>query len=298
MSSIRVARIPILLLMALLVLPRLASASEYDQRVPVRAGGTLKVQLFTGSIEIESHAALEVVAEARASGAGSAGVEFELTGDGKDSRFEARDGRWVGVPFLSWPKIQVRLRVPESYSVDVQTTGGKIELMRLGGSVVARTRGGSIEVEQVRGVVDVQTSGGSIRVDKIQGNLSAQTAGGTIKVTEVEGRLDVQTSGGSIRVNDALGPVVAKTSGGSISVTFAKAPQGDLRTSGGSIEAEFPRETGVTLDARTTGGRVLVESAIKTTGSAERSRIEGEINGGGESLRLRTSGGNIRVRER
>jgi hypothetical protein len=276
-------------------LPMFALANEYEERVPAQAGGKLEVVLFTGSVEVEAHTALEVVAEARASGSG---VEFALTGDGRDSRFEARDTRWVGLPFTSWPKVRVRLRVPESYSVSVQTNGGSVELVRLGGEVIARTSGGSIEVEQVQGVVDVKTSGGSIRLDKIRGNVAAETSGGSIRVAEVDGRLDVQTSGGSIRVDEAVGPVEARTSGGSISVTFASAPKGNLRTSGGSIEAEFPRASGVNLDARTSGGRVLVESAIKTTGSAERSRIEGEINGGGESLLLRTSGGNIRVRER
>jgi len=301
MASIRVTGLFAVATVALgvaLALPARAAANEYEERVPAQAGGKLVVKLFTGSVEIEAHAGLEVVAEARATGGGSAGVVFALTGDGKDSKFTAEDGRWVGVPFMSWPKVEVRLRVPESYSVDVQTTGGTIELMRLGGAVVANTSGGTIEVEQVQGVVDVRTSGGSIRLDKIRGNVVAKTSGGSIRVAEVDGKLDIETSGGSIRVDEAQGPVEARTSGGSISVTFAKAPKGDLRTSGGSIEAEFPRASGVNLDARTSGGRVLVESSIKTTGSAERSRIEGEINGGGENLLLRTSGGNIRVRER
>ena len=89
----------------------------------MQAGGKLVVELFTGSVEIEAHAGLEVVAEARATGSGSGGVAFALTGDGKDSKFNAEDGRWVGVPFMSWPKVEVKLRVPESQSVDVQTTG-------------------------------------------------------------------------------------------------------------------------------------------------------------------------------
>jgi hypothetical protein len=283
---------------AALALPQPAAANDYEQRVPAQAGGRLTVELFTGAVEIESHSALEVVVEARATGSGGAGVEFALTSDGKDSRFEAKDGRWVGVPFMSWPKVEVRLRVPESYSVDVKTTGGRIEVVRLAGEVQAATSGGPIEVEQVQGSVAVSTSGGSIRLDKIRGDVRAGTSGGSIRVSEIEGKLDVETSGGSIRVDGALGPVQAETSGGSISVTFARAPKGDLRTSGGSIEAEFPRSSGVNLDARTSGGRVLVESAIKTTGSAERSRIAGEINGGGDDLLLRTSGGNIRVRER
>jgi DUF4097 and DUF4098 domain-containing protein YvlB len=92
--------------------------------------------------------------------------------------------------------------------------------------------------------------------------------------------------------------VRAKTSGGSISVRFTGAPEGELETSGGSIEVELPEDAGVDLDARTSGGRVRVEPELKLRSGGDRGRIIGEINGGGARLRLRTSGGNISVEVR
>ena len=81
---------------------------------------------------------------------------------------------------------------------------------------------------------------------------------------------------------------------------FDDVPEGDLQTSGGSIEAEFPEEAACNLDARTSGGRVEVESELNLTGRTQirRGHIVGRINGGGPDLRLRTSGGNVRVRVR
>ncbi len=76
------------------------------------------------------------------------------------------------------------------------------------------------------------------------------------------------------------------------------APEGDLETSGGAIEAEFDEKARLNLEAETSGGRVRVEDDIQITGSITSNRVEGRINGGGPSLRLKTSGGNVRVRLR
>ena len=77
---------------------------------------------------------------------------------------------------------------------------------------------------------------------------------------------------------------------------FSDQPAGDLETSGGSIEAEFSEDARVDLDAKTSGGRVHVEQELHFVGSIERGHVRGRINGGGPELRLKTSGGNVRVR--
>ena len=61
---------------------------------------------------------------------------------------------------------------------------------------------------------------------------------------------------------------------------------------------EFPSGAGTDLDAQTSGGRVEVEHAVTIQGSINPSHLVGEVNGGGERLILRTSGGNIRIKER
>jgi hypothetical protein len=54
----------------------------------------------------------------------------------------------------------------------------------------------------------------------------------------------------------------------------------------------------VSLDARTSGGRVDIDPGIEVEGRVEPQEVDAELNGGGESLRARTSGGGIRVRVR
>ncbi len=75
--------------------------------------------------------------------------------------------------------------------------------------------------------------------------------------------------------------------------------EGDIETSGGGIEVEVDQDASLDLDARTSGGRVKVEGDILIRGgTSSRSEVQGEINGGGPLLSLRTSGGNVRLRMR
>jgi len=284
------------LLMSLLVLPHRAIAQdELHHAVPVRSGGSLVVDLAMGAIEIESHDESEVRVDAQSRGWGSGSMRFELTSDGTDAKLTGETDGWH---VFNWPNVRVRIRVPEAYSLDLKTGGGGIEIDDLGGSVRAKTSGGSIQVDGAVGLVDLNTSGGEIEAENIEGDLIARTSGGRVHVSDVTGSIEVRTSGGRIEVLDVGGPVAARTSGGPVEVRFNGAPAGHIQTSGGSIEVEFAEGYGMFLDARTSGGRVRLDEEFVLRGNMERSRAELEVNGGGERLELRTSGGNIRIRGR
>jgi hypothetical protein len=281
-------------LSALLATP--VRAVDFEESIAAREGGTLRVDLDAGSIEIESHDEPEVRVEASAS-RGWGSLDFRLTGDGTDTRLVGEAEGFFGW-ILGGPRIRVRVRVPPRYSLEVRTGGGSIEIEDVEGEVRASTSGGRIELKEVAGSADVRTSGGSIEAEEIEGDLSADTSGGAIRVAETTGRVEVHTSGGELEILDVRGPVSAETSGGSIALRFTGAPEGTVETSGGGIEVEFPEGAGVELDARTSGGRVEVEQGMHVRGSVDSQSVRGEINGGGPKLRLRTSGGNIRVRAR
>ena len=272
-----------------------ARADEYRESVAVRAGGTLEVDLPMGALEIETHDENSVDVEA-SSGAGgwSGGLEFTLSGDGTNAKLVARSGGW----FSGWNGARARVRVPEQYSLELETGGGSIEIEAVHGSVRAQTSGGGIELEGAVGPVELTTSGGPIRVEDVEGDTVLRTSGGGITASDIEGDVEARSSGGPIRVHDVHGRVSARTSGGGISVRFEGAPAGELRTSGGGIEVEFPEGLGAELDARTSGGRISVDAPLQVSGEIESGRVQGRLGPGGEKLELVTSGGNIRVRER
>jgi DUF4097 and DUF4098 domain-containing protein YvlB len=144
--------------------------------------------------------------------------------------------------------------------------------------------------------VNLETGGGSIEVSDLVGEVEADTSGGSISLGQIQGDVDVKTSGGSISVEEVAGNIDAHTSGGSVSAKMTKQPTENCRltTSGGSVTAYLARDIAVDLDASTSGGRV--KSDFMVEGRVKKTSIDGKINGGGPQLKMKTSGGSVRIK--
>jgi hypothetical protein len=236
-------------------------------------------------------------------------------------------GLWTGEWFNG--DTHFAIRVPARTSVDLNTSGGSIEASRLTGRLGVRTSGGSLRIEEVEGPVDGRTSGGSVRLRRVRGDVAVSTSGGSIDVVDVQGglrattsgggididavsgELYASTSGGSVRIREAGGRVEARSSGGPVTVRFAAGNNrgGVLSSSGGGLRAELDPSVALTIDASTSGGNVESELPMTTRGAAQRddadwpskpfrkptTSLRGDLNGGGALLRLRTSGGGVRI---
>jgi len=209
---------------------------------------------------------------------------------------------------------------------NIDTSGGSIRLTSGGGDVKAETSGGSINIGPVTGDVDVDTSGGSIGIAMIDGDVKAETSGGSIQVEGSTGKVNVDTSGGSIKINSSGGPIVAETAGGNIKIKKANGSI-DASTAGGSIEAEMIATNGDThVKLSSSGGDIelyipaslsaSVDAKLEITRNSRRDyriysdfpltikgaksdRItgEGDINGGGDKIQLRTTNGDIYIKK-
>ncbi len=160
-----------------------------------------------------------------------------------------------------------------------------------------RTSGGSVTARQTRGEAKLRTSGGSIRVNDLEGPLNASTSGGSISVDTIDGDAKVSTSGGSISIVEAGGSVDAQTSGGSLTVAFARGNQsgGSLETSGGGIRVKLDETANLDLDAHCSGGSVKSDLPVTVVGNISKNSLKGALGSGGSILKLRTSGGSIRI---
>ncbi|HEY6929696.1 MAG TPA: hypothetical protein VJA66_08470, partial [Thermoanaerobaculia bacterium] len=177
----------------------------------------------------------------------------------------------------------------------LDTSGGPIAVRDLAASLHAHTSGGSIRLQDVRGEARVDTSGGDIEAVRLQGPLHGETSGGSIHLEQVSGDVDVHTSGGGIRVREAGGRLVAETSGGSIDASFAKGNSrgGSLESSGGGITVAIDPTIGLMIDAE--GSHVQTDLPLRVQGELSRGSLHGALGSGGERLKLRTSGGGIRI---
>ncbi len=273
------------------------SMERIEQKFPVNPGGTLTIDADMGSIDIIAWTNNEVevtlvktlagFSEDRAREAFE-DVEVEISNQENDVRVQVEKKRRFGSNRVS---VEMTVNVPESYNLDLKTSGGGVDISDLRGNVNARTSGGhvnighitegrinagtsggnirlsgggtetelstsggDIEIGIAQGNVTATTSGGNIEIENAQGSVTATTSGGSIEIGPSEGDVNVRTSGGSIEIGASKGSVRAKTSGGNVKLGPT---MGDIhaRTSGGNIDIE---EVLGTVDAKTHGGRVKI----------------------------------------
>lgn len=207
------------------------------------------------------------------------------------------------------------------------TGGGNITAGPIAGTAVLRTAGGHIRIASIGGAGRLETGGGNISLERSGSGLIASTGGGEIDVGDASGLIRARTGGGGIRIVHASGPTELATSAGSVylmqvensvrastgsgGITAWFGPGAKLTTpcrlaaGEGDIVVYLPRLLPVTVDAQVDlggGHRVIVNPAfpLKVTygepdEGSQAVRAEGELNGGGAPLVLRTVSGNIRL---
>lgn len=309
----------LVLVLATILVVAAGALAEIERKFDVGAGGTLVVEAEGTAIDVQ--------------GVGGSGARLRLERrrgsepieDDYEVSFEQRGNDVVvGIEKRgrsSWLRrdrgLQLTVEVPRRYDVDAASSGGSIHVGSLMGRVDVRTSGGSLTVDDIDGSVVGRTSGGSIQVGAITGDAEVSTSGGSITVGAADGRVEASTSGGSITIESGR-EVVAKTSGGSIVVRevrgaidastsggtvrayLTEQPAADchLSSSGGSVEVYLAEGLSLDLDAQASGGRVSTELPVEVSGTLSRDRLRGNLNGGGPELRLRSSGGGVRIRSR
>ncbi|MCW8093424.1 DUF4097 family beta strand repeat-containing protein [Alteromonas sp. ASW11-130] len=248
------------LFLPLILLASVAQAKVIEEEFDAQYGDTLHLKTDQGNIQVKTHndESVEFYIEIDGEDEEEFTVNFDKHNNGIKVRGERQNKH-------SWSRTRISylITVPKNYNLDLNTAGGKIEI-----------------------------------VDDLTGDIDARTSGGAIKVADVKGDVQLHTSGGSIKTEDIEGEIDAHTSGGSINVVFAKqiAKDAILNTSGGSIVAALPADIRMDLDASTSGG--IVKSEFDIDGRVKKRSIDGQINGGGPQLKLHTSGGSIRIVKR
>jgi DUF4097 and DUF4098 domain-containing protein YvlB len=209
--------------------------------------------------------------------------------------------------------------------VSLQTGGGNIKIASAKGEIKAESGGGSLLVlSGLQGAV-LETGAGSIRVDKCSGTVKATTGGGSVDLGDIGGPANIETGAGSIRLASAKGRVQAQTGGGTIQLDGATSVQAEtsagaiivkllagadrrsnstLETSAGDITVYLASDLAISI-------RAQIEAATGHTIHSDFSEIhvssegdwgpktvtaEGQLNGGGPVLKVRTNTGNVNFR--
>lgn len=311
-----------------------AAEKRLDRTFSVATGGRLTIDSDGTDLRVEGTAGTQVVVHILLTGSEHSVERMTLSAEqsGNDVAVSAKHGSGKWTDWLGGWNLdgKIEVLVPRGYNIDIRTSGGDVTVGQLQGEARGKTSGGDIKVTDIHGPVDMQTSGGDVRVEQIEGNTRLNTSGGDIDVTRLTGDLDAKTSGGYIHLDDVTGKVLARTSSGNVIArgvrgdSDLKTSGGDIRatidgkiaahTSGGNVTAELvganrgisvsssggdltvrvPKNTTGELNASTSGGSVRTELPVTTTETGDH-KLSGTLNGGGNPIYARTSGGSIKV---
>ncbi len=205
----------------------------------------------------------------------------------------------------------------------LHTGGGSIKIRHANGKVVADTGGGSVELGSGAQGASIETGGGSVEVRECNGKVKVSTGGGSVDLSDVGGPAEIETGGGSIHLNSAKGHVQAETGGGGIELlgvpsaraetsaggitvklvnTGSERNNSDLETGAGDITVYIAAD--VAIDVRASvdmgnGHRITSDFPdIHVTSEGDKwgpksLTAEGKLNGGGPTVKVHTSTGDI-----
>ncbi|MEO8464801.1 MAG: DUF4097 family beta strand repeat-containing protein [Gammaproteobacteria bacterium] len=301
-SSLRFLAISVLFVVGACARAQTASGT-FDRTLNVAEPLELDVQTGSGSIDIRAGAAgkVEVHGEIRVGGWKISGVD-EIVKKIEASPPIELDGNRLRIGRLDeglWQKnvsISYTIVVPAATQLRSHTGSGSQAASGLAGPVVVESGSGSVTLTDIGGAAEARTGSGSIHAHGIGGAFTGAAGSGRIEVA-LTGRGDVavSTGSGSVELTGVDGAARVRTGSGSLSVEGKPTGPWELDTGSGSAHARVASDAAFTIDAKAGSGGVRTSQAVTIVGGTQRGELQGQVRGGGPTVRIRTGSGGINI---
>jgi DUF4097 and DUF4098 domain-containing protein YvlB len=269
-----------------LVLPSAAAQAEtltekFAKTYPLAANGSLSLKNTNGNVTFEAWDRAEV----------------QVNAEKKVKAGSAEDARKI----LSQIRIDVQAEPSAIHIETVMPKKGESGFwnMLFGGDGDVNA-GVTYSVKLPRGaIVEADNVNGAIRLTGTKGTGRLETTNGRIEVEGTSGALVLSSTNGGIAVTRAEGAVKATTTNGNIEAELARVlPDRDLgfSSTNGGVTVRLPRDVRLSVDAATTNGGIHSDFEL-AGGESRKSHLTGDINGGGGTLRIRTTNGSVHIDE-
>ena len=170
-------------------------------------------------------------------------------------------------------------------------------------AAVIETGGGSVHVQDCGGALKVTTGGGDIDLGTLNEGGQVETGGGSIHLVQAKGFVNIESGSGHIEL-DGVPSAYVETGAGGIVAKFVQSAHDEhdsrLETSAGDIVVYLEPNIHIALDAaiEVANGHTIQSDFPEFHVSNEggpwgAKRAEGNINGGGPVLKIRTTSGDI-----
>lgn len=278
---------------------------EINKSFKVQPGGQLTLDSDVGNVEIKTGSSdtVSVEIKRRLKVDGQAAQELlknltvDLSQSGNDVNVIVKlvddnnqtNRRKIQMDFL--------VSMPLNFNLKLRTVGSA-NVGHVQGTVNASTAGGSLVIGNVDGPLTARSGGGSLTIGNVVGDVDARSGGGSINLGRVTGRVTANAGGGSVLIEEATDAIDATASGGSVKAYISRQPSAgfNIKADAGSIDLRLADSVAISVDASCTAGRVTTDYGLTGEKDNHGGSLKGDINGGGPSVVLRASAGNIHVR--
>ena len=258
-----------MVLAVLLSLPLLAGyalADEWNRTYQVGDKPSLRVDTNDASVEVsrgQSHViSVRIVTEVINIGTGGVSIIDHQNGDSLDLQVHMPHQYGIHISWRS-PRVRVEVQVPQETTLDLHSGDGHIRVDGTSGAAKLDSGDGHIEVRDFHGALRAHTNDGHMTIEGVFTNVELRTG---------DGHVDFTARPGSKMNSPWL-----------------------IRTGDGRVEARLPQDLAAELNAHTGDGHITLDFPVTVSGSIERSKIRGTLNGGGPELEIATGDGSIRI---
>jgi DUF4097 and DUF4098 domain-containing protein YvlB len=273
----RTIRIPALAILALLLTWTAAQAETlketFQKTYPLQAGGKLEIHNQNGGITVEAWdrneiqlvAIKQVKASAERAREAMKKIHIDVKASASSVYIETRSPT-EGQGFFDWItssginySVTYKIKAPRQVVADLHSTNGGVRLVG------------------TRGRANLETTNGGVSVEKAKGEIRMRSTNGGLTVVDAAGTLDGATTNGAIdaELSEVDGDV-------------------SLRTTNGGVTLQVPSDIRATLDIATSNGGIHTDLDVEG-GEKTRRTLKGDVNGGGDTLYIRSTNGGVHV---
>jgi len=192
--------------------------------------------------------------------------------------------------------ISYTIVAPAATQLRARTGSGSQSAKGLAGPVVLESGSGSVTLTDIGGAAEVRTGSGSINAHGIGGAFTGSAGSGNIEVSQTaHGDVAASTGSGGVELKGVDGAARVRTGSGSVTVDGKPTGAWELDTGSGSVHVRTAPDSAFTIDAKAGSGGVRTSQTVAVVGSVERGQLQGQVRGGGPTVRIRTGSGGIDI---
>jgi len=295
-------------LLAFILLPLLAHAREeghFDRTLSVSGSISLDVTTGSGDITVKTGSSNQVIVHGTIhasnnwfGGSDGAIQKVEQNPPIEQSGSSIRIGYNLPDEVKRHVAIDYEITVPSTTAVDAHSGSGNVDVSGVAAGVKAQTGSGDIRLRDIDGgQQQVHTGSGNIRAENVGAPFHGQTGSGDIEATLTgSGDVDAHTGSGTIHISGIKGGMKGQTGSGDIEADGSVSGPWQLHSGSGNIRMAMASSGGFDLDLHTSSGSIHSDLPITVQGSVSPHQMKGTVRGGGPTVEVSTSSGDVEIR--